>query len=66
MEDSIDLNACNICAGALRLVDGTDPDEAADTGVWEETYECERCGRRGRYKVNQRAGTHSGTGVVRA
>lgn len=66
MSTTPNLNACSTCGGPLRLVDGTDPDEAADTGVWEETYECDVCGGTGTYHVD-RSGPDMrtrGTGVV--
>lgn len=64
MSTTPDTNYCSTCGGALRVVDGTDPNAAQDMGYFEETYQCEFCGGTGTYKVNMDGTAPSGTGVV--
>jgi len=60
----VHLDYCKHCGGALQLIDGTNPDEAARTGQWRETYACTRCERQGTLIVDDRAGTTRANGVV--
>lgn len=61
---TVDLNWCSRCGGALKLIDGTDPDTALEIGAWEETYRCEDCDATGIYRVDDETHSSSSSGVA--
>lgn len=63
-DQTIDTNWCSTCGGALRVIDGTDYEEAGRTGQWHETYRCSLCDGTGTLTVDTRAGRERATGVV--